>query len=282
MKYETLIKNIQDKFDRIDYLSSEDEDRIPIIKMAWDIGDSVIRHKEKTGLTTKQIALDSGIKSFALDKYVRFAKLFTEQEVTKLLDVPHITVSHYIELIYVNNKAQRQFYINQSAENGWNVSELRRRLRNNFYEIMQESQSAKERKDLNLKVTSPQQALYTYKADIIKVVDGDTLLINIDVGFKTKMEQKVRLNGINCAEIGTKLGDKAKEFIEAELTADTTGTTGHGYLPIIIRSYKIGKFGRYIIDLWYLKGESDPEKILKNGIWLNQLLVDKKLAVKMG
>ena len=50
---------------------------------------------------------------------------------------------------------------------------------------------------------------------------------------------------------------------------------------VIIRSYKSGKFGRYIVDLWYLPGETDKERILKEGKLLNQVLLDKGLARKI-
>ena len=46
--------------------------------------------------------------------------------------------------------------------------------------------------------------MYSYKAQIIKVVDGDTVDINIDLGFNTILaNQRVRLAGIDTPESRT-------------------------------------------------------------------------------
>ena len=50
---------------------------------------------------------------------------------------------------------------------------------------------------------------------------------------------------------------------------------------VVIRSYKSEKFGRYLVDLWYLPGETDKERILKEGKLLNQALLDEGLAEKV-
>src|SRR4030042_4747709 len=58
---------------------------------------------------------------------------------------------------------------------------------------------------------------YTYFAKLERVVDGDTLLINFDLGFFINLKEKVRLIGINAPEIDTKEGKEAASFIEKEL-----------------------------------------------------------------
>ena len=54
--------------------------------------------------------------------------------------------------------------------------------------------------------------MYEYAARLVKVVDGDTLDLMIDVGFDVHIKQRVRLLGINCAEHGTIAGDDATAF----------------------------------------------------------------------
>lgn len=48
--------------------------------------------------------------------------------------------------------------------------------------------------------------LYTYKALVEKVIDGDTIWLNIDLGFSCWARQKVRFRGIDCPELDTKKG----------------------------------------------------------------------------
>jgi micrococcal nuclease len=57
--------------------------------------------------------------------------------------------------------------------------------------------------------------VYEYAARPIKVVDGDTLDVDIDLGFNIRTKQRVRLLGVNCAEHGTPAGDDATAFTRA-------------------------------------------------------------------
>jgi len=54
--------------------------------------------------------------------------------------------------------------------------------------------------------------MYEYAARAIRVVDGDTLDLDVDLGFDVHVRQRVRLLGINCSEHGTIAGDDATAF----------------------------------------------------------------------
>lgn len=45
-------------------------------------------------------------------------------------------------------------------------------------------------------------AMYTYKATVLRVVDGDTVDVSIDLGFSTKTDRRLRLAGIDTPERG--------------------------------------------------------------------------------
>ena len=51
---------------------------------------------------------------------------------------------------------------------------------------------------------------YTYAATVDRVVDGDTLLVLIEVGFGIIMRDRLRLRGINCPEMSTPQGAREK------------------------------------------------------------------------
>ena len=48
--------------------------------------------------------------------------------------------------------------------------------------------------------------IYIYKAELIRVVDGDTVELMIDQGFSDFTEQKMRLYGIDSPEMRTNAG----------------------------------------------------------------------------
>jgi endonuclease YncB( thermonuclease family) len=110
--------------------------------------------------------------------------------------------------------------------------------------------------------THTETDLFTYKATIERVVDGDTLIVKIDLGFETEIRQYLRLRGLDCPEMDTIEGKRAKTFVEKELSK-----VSH----ILLVSSVSDKYDRYLADIYY--GEND--------IFLNQYLLDQNLALRM-
>lgn len=109
--------------------------------------------------------------------------------------------------------------------------------------------------------------MYTYKAKIKRVIDGDSIVIDIDLGFDTWIkDQSVRLHGIDTPEVRTKdplekaHGKLAKAFVEQVLPEGT---------EVAITTVKDGdKFGR-VLGIVRTSG----------GIDVAQELLEERLAV---
>ena len=60
--------------------------------------------------------------------------------------------------------------------------------------------------------------MYTYKAAVIRVVDGDTVIVDIDLGFGIWLrDQSIRLAKINAPELKgdtLKAAQESKEFLK--------------------------------------------------------------------
>ena len=60
-------------------------------------------------------------------------------------------------------------------------------------------------------------ALFNYAAQVVRVVDGDTLDVSVDLGFRIYCRLRVRLAGINAPEVfgakATQAGKEAAEFV---------------------------------------------------------------------
>ena len=56
--------------------------------------------------------------------------------------------------------------------------------------------------------------IHIYEATVSKVVDGDTIDLLIDQGFGNFTEQRMRLYGVNAAEIKTKEGKRVKREVQ--------------------------------------------------------------------
>ncbi|MBU0468469.1 MAG: thermonuclease family protein [Candidatus Omnitrophica bacterium] len=111
--------------------------------------------------------------------------------------------------------------------------------------------------------------VYTYCARVIRVVDGDTLDVNIDVGFGIWLHERLRLKSINAPEAMTNAGKYSKQFLAKYLSKCPN---------IIIRTSKEGMYGRWLADVFALKNCIDPYKIAAEGEYLNQTLLDEGLA----
>ena len=152
------------------------------------------------------------------------------------------------------------------------------------------------RDDRFLKTASPlnREQLFTYKAKVRKIIDGDTLIARVHLNFRMFITQKFRLRGIDCPEIDTPEGKRAKRFVEERL---------NGLDFIIIKTHKdtTDKYERYLADVFYAPqlpqsreasstpraqggragvtiDFSDPAKVAQAGNYLNQELLDAGLA----
>lgn len=126
-----------------------------------------------------------------------------------------------------------------------------------------------------IKITrEKREKIYTFTACVARVVDGDTLLADVDCGFDIWSRQRLRMKGIDAFEIDTVAGQQTKQFVEKELA---------GLRFIVVRTAKDPeKFGRYLADIFYLRDCDDAARVASEGKYLNQILLDKGLAEVYG
>ncbi len=141
-----------------------------------------------------------------------------------------------------------------------NYLEIPKKYRRQFKEgdIVQSKKSALKR----LKNGSALD-LFTYKAKVLEVVDGDTLWLWIDLGFGFATRQRVRLRGVDAPEVTTRDGQAAKEFVERELSSLRGSESGKAEAisnpQITITSTKDDhdQWGRYLVDVFYTPAQED-------------------------
>jgi endonuclease YncB( thermonuclease family) len=114
-----------------------------------------------------------------------------------------------------------------------------------------------------------QKRLFTYKGYVKEIIDGDTLWATIDLGFNSRTTQKVRLRGINTPKIETEQGKKALNYLKRRLKPCPF---------IILKTYYRDTYNRYVADIFYDKNEQNDTQTAKNGVFLNQELLDKGYA----
>lgn len=114
--------------------------------------------------------------------------------------------------------------------------------------------------------------MFEYKAKLEKIVDGDTIDVTIDVGFKITTNQRIRFAKVNTAEIfhadvnssDYKKGLEAKEYVERRFKENNN--------EMRLETYKWpGMHGRYTGIIW----------LADSKISLNDELIQQGLAEKV-
>jgi micrococcal nuclease len=107
--------------------------------------------------------------------------------------------------------------------------------------------------------------MFEYKLNnILKIVDGDTVDVSIDLGFNVTTIQRIRLSGVDTPETNSKneleksMGNEAKMFIINWVSLQK---------QMKIKTYKDDKYGRILGEIF---GDNDQ--------CINNLLIEKGYA----
>ena len=89
-----------------------------------------------------------------------------------------------------------------------------------------------------------------YRAKAIRVVDGDTILLEVDLGLRVRTEVSIRVAGVDTPELFTgtdrQRGAEAKAF-----TDEWIAFRNIGRWPFLLRTYKDSmSFNRYVADVF--------------------------------
>jgi micrococcal nuclease len=107
--------------------------------------------------------------------------------------------------------------------------------------------------------------MYEYRATITRVIDGDTVICDIDLGLRVFLhDQRLRLLNVDAPELSTIAGKQAYWWLRARIEGQT----------VMIRTVKdkMEKYGRWLATIWMPDGINT----------VNQLIVDEGHATRMG
>lgn len=112
--------------------------------------------------------------------------------------------------------------------------------------------------------------LFEYRASLVRVVDGDTIIATVDKGFRDRQDWNLRFCGVNAPEKKTPEGVVARQFV-----IDTLGLSASAgqaaMFTIRTAMDRHDDWDRYLC--WV---------ILNDGRCLNRMLIDEGHAVPLG
>lgn len=116
--------------------------------------------------------------------------------------------------------------------------------------------------------------MFQYEARILRVIDGDTLALDLDLGFHVHTEQVVRLAHINTPETvnytAGGIDDPAKNYIMQNCPPGSV---------CVVNISRQEKYGRWLADIFFQPGQTDRAKILENPRGLNVELLREGFAL---
>ena len=237
-----------------------------LVQTYWDVGRRICEE----GLTEKggygesvlaDLAEELEIDETTLLRSIHFFKTYKS-----VPDSKNVTWSHYKVLLPLIDPEERQWYEKLVEEEGLTVPQLTEAVKNERFE----GSRTKDGKRVKAKkLTRPMEATYVYKALVERVIDGDTLLLRIDLGFTVWKEQRFRLAGIDCPSIDEPKGREAFEYARDQMAKVEF---------VMVKTNKIDIYGRYVAHLFYSFKTDDKDKVFSEGRYLNQELADKGLA----
>ncbi len=287
-------------------ISSIYEDaRAAMVKSYWEIGRLIV--EEEQGGDLKAAYGDNLLFSLSADLTAKFGSGFSQPNINRMRQfylrnpiyspANKLTWSHHIELLSLKNEYRYDQLVDRVEAGNLSAKELRKIIQRENQIALVSSKILKTEfgelwtyKTKSERICSPAEIVldcgfhierpvkksqckdiklsaneYTYVATVDKVVDGDTLYVRVDCGFDVFTCEYMRLRDVYAPELGSSEGEQVKRFVVRRLKRDQT---------VIIRTYSTDMYHRYIADIKYLSGSSDPEEILSSGNFLNQEVLD--------
>ena len=167
----------------------------------------------------------------------------------------------------MNDPDERAWYEDLAAEKHLTRDQLVNAIRKKKYE---ESQKSKGKALKKKSLTRPTEASYVYKGVVEHVVDGDTIVMRIDLGFQVWKEQRIRLAEIDAPAADEEGGPEATKYVLDQLAKAAT---------VVVKTNKIDVYGRYVGHVFYSFKDEGIDEVFESGRYLNAELVNLELAV---
>lgn len=111
------------------------------------------------------------------------------------------------------------------------------------------------------------EIMYEYKATVLRVVDGDTVDVDIDLGFGLTFEdQRIRFINFNAPSCRTRDKEEKRRGLEAKAFLETMIQPGD---QVVLDSQEFrgdrGKYGRILGDIFTSDGVSVIDMMIRAG-----------------
>ena len=181
----------------------------------------------------------------------------------------NLTWAHFKALLSVKDADARQFYAQETQRLGWTRDQMVSAIAKETFEQTDGGKTTKRRTTPLMRPTEP---TYVYRADVERVIDGDTVILRVDLGFAVWKEQRIRLAEIDTPPLDEPKGQEAYRYVRDQLAQAQT---------VVVKTHKIDIYGRYVGHLFYALKDAALADVFATGRYLNQELVAQGLATTL-
>jgi len=225
----------------------------------WSIGQRIAQEKVASSSgyfasVVGDLSSDVGLARRTLYDAIQFFQAYSTPP-----DDQALNWSHHRVLLRLASQKDRQFYIKKIKAERWSARQLQAALASG----MHDSPSSKPL------LERPTDQSYVYEVTVERVVDGDTLDLDIDLGFGVSRKLRARLADIDAPEISTAKGRSARDFVTEQLMKAQT---------CAVKTVRVDLHGRYVVHFFFTHRKAEVTSCFEHGTYLNDLLVQKKHA----
>jgi endonuclease YncB( thermonuclease family) len=175
-----------------------------------------------------------------------------------------LTWAHYRELLKLKDAKERAYYEGLAATEHLSQRALVQAIAADEFSRHQPPALAS-KTDLD----RPKPTSFVYAVEVVRVVDGDTMLVRIDLGFRISTEVRIRLARVNAADAKTKAGRAATAFVVSELARAES---------VAVQTEWPDLHGRYVAHVFYSSRARTPAQLAAKGSYLNQRMLQEQVA----
>lgn len=247
------------------------EAALPIlVKAYWRVGERI----EKERLTSRanyassilrDLSTDLGIHERTLQYAVTFFQTYPSPPSNK-----NVGWAHYRELLRIRDDDEREFYEFLTEREQLSRDALVAAIRDDRYAPPPTGKRSRGSGNKQNKLLRPEDPTFIYEAYPRRVIDGDTLLLDIDLGFEVVKRHRIRLASVDAPPLKTANGKAAHRYVRDELARA---------VEVVIKTHRVDPHGRYVADVFYATREMPRGDVFSRGRYLNQRLLDEGLAV---
>jgi len=247
-KYKQLKRDVQQLASRADAMTRDNK-----VRTLWRFGRRIARERLENrspyhNSLLRDLSRDTRISLRNLQYGVAFQRAFPSQPTHKL------SWGHYRLLLDRPTDALRAHYLARTLAGALSVHALAR--------LIADDQRAAAPDTPLLK--RPVTRSYIYKAELLHVVDGDTLDLRVDQGFHSERRERFRLSDLDAPDLDTPEGRAARDFVYNQLLAAKT---------LVVHSIRTDLHGRYLAHVFHTADAVDIDTCFEQGHHLNEQLL---------